>query len=244
MFFIQMSIQNDVLKFDADGFLCIESIYNHEEVEELIGIINRADQSKSTFRKTKDLFAVRQFLKEVPEARAVIFNDKLIRLLTLMFGEGYFVSKSIYFDKPGQSNWFVAYHQDLTISVDKRALYDGFGPWTVKHNQFAVQPPVTILQDNFTVRIHLDETTVENGALKVLSGSHRQGIRRVEQINLDAEQQVTCDVNKGGVMLMRPLLFHASERTVNNSQRRVIHVEFSKSQLPEGLNWSEKQQLN
>jgi len=41
-------------------------------------------------------------------------------------------------------------------------------------------------------------------------------------------------------MIMRPLLLHASDRTTNHKKRRIIHIEFSKAALPEGLNWSEK----
>lgn len=83
--------------------------------------------------------------------------------------------KSIYFDKAAKSNWFVAWHQDLTISVDKRVGIAGFGPWTIKKNQFAVQPPIGLLKDNFTIRIHLDNTTSQNGALRVIPESQKKG---------------------------------------------------------------------
>jgi hypothetical protein len=108
-------------KFLNDGFVVIENIYSDQEVESLIEVINKADQSNPTFRKTNDLFAIRQFLKEVPEIYLLIFTDNLNNVIHNYFGDGYFVVKSIYFDKPEQSNWFVAYHQDLTISVDRRS---------------------------------------------------------------------------------------------------------------------------
>jgi ectoine hydroxylase-related dioxygenase (phytanoyl-CoA dioxygenase family) len=82
------------------------------------------------------------------------------------------VVKSIYFDKPETSNWYVAYHQDLTISVDKKLELPDFGPWTTKQNQFAVQPPLNILENIYTIRIHLDDTDENNGALKVVPKSH------------------------------------------------------------------------
>ncbi len=40
-------------------------------------------------------------------------------------------------------------------------------------------------------------------------------------------------------MIMKPLLLHSSGRTTNNKKRRVIHIEFSDTELPEELNWSE-----
>jgi hypothetical protein len=53
------------------------------------------------------------------------------------------------------------------------------------------------------------------------------------------ETEITCNVPKGGVMVMRPLLLHASSRTTNKAKRLVIHIGFSNRQLPEPLQWSE-----
>ncbi len=178
------------------------------------------------------------FTKKSPETLPYIFNQSLKDIIKSTFGEGYFITKSIYFDKPEKSNWFVAYHQDLTISVDKKIEIEDFENWTVKKNQFAVQPPKGILENNFTIRIHLDNTTKDNGALKVINNSHSKGVFRVE--NLQTENETICEVEKGGIMIMKPLLFHASNKTTNNERRRVIHIEFSNQQLPDGLDWSEK----
>lgn len=223
----------------SNGFTVIENVFTDKEVDTLIGIIERADSSNDTFRKTKDLFAIRQFLKEVPDAAPAIFTPELNATLRELFGPGYQVVKSIYFDKPGDSNWFVSYHQDLTISVKEKAEVPGFGPWTVKQQQYAVQPPLTILENNFTIRIHLDDTDEHNGALRVIPGSHNKGIYRPETIDWSTEREVLCNVRKGGMMIMRPLLLHASSRTTNSHKRRVIHIEFSNQELPAPLQWSE-----
>lgn len=131
----------------------------------------------------------------------------------------------------------------MTISVKEKIEVDGFGPWTVKQNQFAVQPPLQILENNFTIRIHLDDTTYENGALKVVENSHSKGIYRPETIDWNIEKEAICEVKKGGIMIMRPLLLHVSDRTTNDQKRRVIHLEFGKDDLPDGLEWSEKKQF-
>jgi ectoine hydroxylase-related dioxygenase (phytanoyl-CoA dioxygenase family) len=222
-----------------NGFTVIDNIYTDIEVAELISIIAKADKSNPTFRKSADLFAIRQFLKGVPEVKPVIFNYKLKQLIENIFGDSYFVVKSIYFDKPEQSNWFVAWHQDLTISVDKKVELPGYTSWTSKHNQFAVQPPTEILEDNFTIRIHLDDTNADNGALKVLPGSHLKNIYRPENIDWSVESEIICEVKRGGAMIMSPLIMHASDRTVNEQKRRIIHIEFSRAELPGEINWSE-----
>ncbi|MBB5394837.1 phytanoyl-CoA dioxygenase family protein [Mucilaginibacter sp. AK015] len=47
-----------------NGFTVIESVYNAEEITAILAEIGRANTDKSTFRKTNDLFAIRQFLKK------------------------------------------------------------------------------------------------------------------------------------------------------------------------------------
>jgi ectoine hydroxylase-related dioxygenase (phytanoyl-CoA dioxygenase family) len=226
------------------GFAVIDDVFMPEEIDAILQAISQVDVTKPTFRKTNDLFAIRQFFKEVPETKNLIFTDRLNSLIAKIFGRDYFVVKSIYFDKPEQSNWFVAYHQDLTISVDKKLELEGYGPWTVKQNQFAVQPPLDILENNFTIRIHLDDTDENNGALKVIPKSHLKGVFRPETIDWTKETETFCKVKKGGIMIMRPLLLHASNRTTNNNKRRVIHIEFSNRSLVDTLQWSEKESLS
>lgn len=232
---------NHTEQINNEGFAIIDSVYSKNEIEKLITLIESSTVNKkanTTFRRSEDLFAIRQFHKEIPETLDYIFSQKLKNIINSIFGEGYFITKSIYFDKPEKSNWFVAYHQDLTISVDKKIETENFENWTTKQNQFAVQPPVAILENNFTIRIHLDKTTKDNGGLKVLNKSHTKGIFRVE--NLTIENETICEVNEGGIMIMKPLLFHASNKTTNNKRRRVIHIEFSNHKLPDKMEWSEK----
>ncbi|WP_294293175.1 phytanoyl-CoA dioxygenase family protein [uncultured Chryseobacterium sp.] len=235
-----MNLQNHKNIILENGFTVINNIFSDEEIRQIGAMIQHIDTSKETFRKSEDLFAIRQFLKEIPEVQDLIFNENLKTVISELFGNKYFVIKSIYFDKPETSNWYVAYHQDLTISVDQKMQLEGFGPWTTKQNQFAVQPSLDILENIYTIRIHLDDTDENNGALKVVPGSHIKDIYRPETIDWTIETEEICRVEKGGIMIMKPLLLHGSSRTTNGKRRRVIHIEFSERELPGGLNWSEK----
>lgn len=226
-------------EIDRNGFAIVENIYTAPEIEAIINMIDAAVTSSDTFRKSGNLFAIRQFLKELPETMQLVFNAKLKEFISCNFGNC-FIVKSIYFDKPGESNWFVAYHQDLTISVKEKVLTEGYSPWTVKHNQYAVQPPIDILENIFTIRIHLDDTNSGNGALKVIPNSHSKGLYRPETIDWNIESETICEVPAGGIMIMRSLLLHSSARSTNNHRRRVIHIEFCNLELPEGLEWAEK----
>ena len=235
-----MDLKHHQKNIIENGFTVINDIFSIEEIAQILAIIKQTDTTKATFRKSTDIFAIRQFLKEMPQTQKIIFTQKLKNIITEIFGEGYFVTKSIYFDKPEKSNWFVPYHQDLTISVDKKVEIENFAPWTTKQNQFAVQPPLHYLEDNFTIRIHLDDTNEQNGALKVIPKSHLKQIYRPETIDWQKEIEISCNTLKGGIMIMRPLLLHSSGRTTNNEKRRVIHIEFSNKELDSRINWSER----
>jgi ectoine hydroxylase-related dioxygenase (phytanoyl-CoA dioxygenase family) len=230
-------------QIENTGFVTINNVFSDGEVEKIVQLIHQADTSRKTFRKSADLFAIRQFLKEVPDISKLILNDEFKLLIHSLFGSDHFIVKSIYFDKPEQSNWFVSYHQDLTISVDRKVELSNYIKWTVKQDQFSVQPPLDVLKQIYTVRIHLDDTDENNGALKVIPGSHLKGIYRPEDIDWVNETEHICEVLKGGVMIMKPLLLHSSSRTTNNSKRRVIHIEFCNQELNEELKWVERMNL-
>lgn len=233
-------LQNLKEQIQDEGFAIVDGIFSESEVNAMLSILEAVDGNGPAFRKTNDLFAIRQLLKEFPALIDVLFTNSFESFLSGLLGKGYAVIKSIYFDKPGHSNWFVSYHQDLTISVDEKVSLEGFENWTMKQNGFAVQPPVSLLEDNFTVRIHLDDTNEFNGALRVVPKSHSKGICRAETIDWETETETVCNVSGGGVMVMKPLLLHASSRTTENKPRRVIHLEFGRQALPEGLHWAER----
>lgn len=228
------------IELTENGFTTVGNIYSDQEIEQILMTIEQADTTKETFRKSADLFAIRQLLKEIPETTNLVFNENIKKIVRELFGKNYFIVKSIYFDKPETSNWYVSYHQDLTISVDKKVELENFGPWTTKQNQFAVQPPIDIMENIFTIRIHLDDTDENNGALRVIPKSHLKKIYRPETIDWTTETETTCNVSKGGIMIMKPLILHSSSRTTNNRKRRVIHIEFSNQELPTELKWSER----
>jgi len=149
--------------------------------------------------------------------------------------------RSILFDKSRETNWQVAWHQDLAIAVESKADVPGFDNWSVKHGVHHVQPPIEILERMLTVRLHLDAANEENGALWVVPGSHKLGrIRADEAANIaDRMGKHLCKVSAGDALLLRPLLLHASRKSTSMHPRRVIHLEYAVAQLPAPLKWAE-----
>ncbi len=153
-----------------------------------------------------------------------------------------FPVRAIFFDKSSASNWLVPWHQDLTLAVRSRAEVPGFGPWSMKDGVPHVQPPIGLLEQMLTVRLHLDDADEANGALRVLPGTHRLGRLSPAQVQEQRARQadVLCAVTAGDALLMRPLLLHASGRLSNASRRRrVLHIEYAAFILPDELCWHE-----
>jgi len=225
------------------GYALLPDLFSGTEVDQMLATIENAEQQGSAFLRTTDLFAIRQLMKTIPELAALVFTPRLTELISGFYASNFFLTKAIYFDKPGQSNWFVGYHQDLSISVNQKINLNNYTNWTYKKGQHGVQPPTQILEDTLTVRIHLDDTDEHNGALKVIPGSHQNGIIRPESTNRNLENEHVCKIKKGGVLLMKPLTLHASGRTTNGKKRRVIHLEFNNHQLAKPLQWLEKHEI-
>jgi hypothetical protein len=149
--------------------------------------------------------------------------------------------RAIYFDKSPGTNWLVAWHQDLTISVTHQVEAPGFGPWSRKDGLIHVQPPAELLQTMIALRLHLDNTDESNGALRLLPGSHlhgRLGAPDIERLRGLIPEEI-CRASKGDALLMRPLTLHASGRSVSDRHRRILHIEYAGADLPHGLHWNE-----
>ena len=104
-----------------------------------------------------------------------------------------------------------------------------------------VQPPPEVMSGILAIRLHLDESGIDNGPLRAIAGSHREGRLSTERIgSWDKEKSVTCTIPKGGALVMRPLLLHASSACAIPKSRRVIHLEFAAAELPQGLDWHDR----
>lgn len=234
-----MKFSHTKVELEQKGFSITPKIYNDNEIVKIIALLKNIESSSQSIIKTKELFAIRQLINVQPKLWKILLNVKLKELINEIGGADYFLTKAIYFDKPKKSNWFVPYHQDLSINVSERVDSKKYINWTNKRSQIGVQPPIEILENIFTVRIHLDDTDRNNGALKIIPKSHLKGIIRTDSGCIKVEDEIICKIKKGECMLMKPLTLHASSRTKNEMQRRVIHLGFSNMKLKKPIDWKE-----
>jgi hypothetical protein len=220
------------------GFAIVRSALDDEAVSHLLAELARAERCPSIGRR-KQVYAIRNLMEIVPAVRELADSEALRRLAKPVLGANAFPVQGIFFDKPTDVNWKVPWHQDLSIAVEARREVEGFGPWSVKAGVPHVQPPVALLERMLIIRLHLDESTEQNGPLRVIPGSHVHGRLVHSQIRglRDQVVETLCLVPRGGALLMRPLLLHASSGSQIPSHRRVIHLVYAGERLPAGLDW-------
>jgi len=226
---------------ERDGFAVASDVIDEKEIAHALAALKRAEHSPSA-RRRGGVYAIRNLLSVVPEMGKLVDASRVRPLVEGVLGASCFVVRSILFDKTPEANWKVAWHQDLSIAVCARRDVEGFGAWSEKAGVTHVQPPVEILERMLTLRLHLDANDEANAPLRVIPGSHAGGRLSAEAIahlvRATSEVVTLCLVPRGGALLMRPLLLHASSAArVPHQHRRVVHLEFAAAPLPGGLEW-------
>lgn len=190
----------------------------------------------------KNTHGIRHLLDKSPDIKQLAYSEDLLNPIKAILGKYAHPVRAIYFNKSqSDANWAVAWHQDLSIAVKEKIPMTGYQAWSVKQGVTHVQPPTNILQNMLTIRIHLDPVTEQNGVLKVIPHSHQQGYLSHTEINqwLEKEAPILCTCDRGDVLLMQPLLLHASDKSQTTQKRRIIHIEYAAEDLPAPLAWYE-----
>jgi ectoine hydroxylase-related dioxygenase (phytanoyl-CoA dioxygenase family) len=215
--------------FDTAGYAVADLKLTHQQCDALAASIPAAAAGRGGVRGLVDHPSVLQLLT----------HQQLGKYLWSVVGRDLVAVKATLFDKTMQSNWRVQWHQDRVIAIRERMDVVGYGPWTVKAGVAHVEPPTSVLDQMLAVRIHLDEAGAGNGALRVIPGSHRAGKLSEEDLlnhTMDGES-VEVPVAKGGLLVMRPLLIHASSPSAAPDHRRVLHIELAPIEAISPLQW-------
>lgn len=217
-----------------DGFEIVENVLNHEALEELRYAVAELP--------SRHRGGVRNLLQNSESIVALATAGSVKAMANAALGADAFPVRALLFDKAPAANWKVPWHQDTAIAVAGRMEVPGFIGWSVKDGVTHVHPPVDVLERMVSLRIHLDDCGSDNGPLRVLPGSHRHG--KLDDAEIErwrqTTEEVSCCVSQGDVLVMRPLLLHASSPAKSPSHRRVIHLEYARDELPNGMRWFEQ----
>jgi hypothetical protein len=239
---------SDSSKFSLQirGYAIVAGVVDRAVTDGLIQSVESASNrdAVAASRSGSASYARRNLLR-IPAIRELADSRDIRALVEPVLGISARAVRGILFDKTPAANWKVAWHQDLSIAVKERIERPGFGPWSVKAGVPHVQPPIDILRKMLTVRLHLDDCDESNGPLRVLPGSHSDGVLSDDAIRRWQRriEPAACHCPAGGAVLMRPLLLHASSQAVTPRHRRVIHIEYAAGPLPGGLQWFEEPAL-
>lgn len=164
----------------------------------------------------------------LPEVRALAGDSRLIALAARFIGSAH-PFRATLFDKSASANWLVAWHQDTALPMRAKVDAEGWGPWSTKAGIIHAHAPASVLAQVVALRVSLDPSTDANGPLRVLPATHVHGLlddAAIEHLTGEGSP-VSCTVDAGGVVVMRPLVLHASSKSTSDARRRVLHIEYA-----------------
>lgn len=221
------------MKLELDGFEIIENVISDELLSSSLSELKKLE-------KIRNSGGIRNAEKKLSFIPIMAQSNGVKSILKKYLPGEVNLVRAIVFDKTPESNWLVTWHQDKTVAVNRKANIPGWGPWSIKDGVHHVQPPIEVLESMLTVRIHLDDTSIKNGCLKVIPRSHQQGILDQLLINkiTNSSQVFNCEMPAKGAIVMKPHILHSSSKSFSSLNRRVVHLEFSNYMLGYNLKWA------
>ena len=212
------------------GYAIIPGILESNEVNRLLDELSRVDLLRSR--------AGMRHAMKLPAVAALAQDARLIGIAREALGAEAFPFRATLFDKTPSANWLVVWHQDTALPLRERRETLGWGPWSVKDGLNYAHAPASALSQVLALRVHFDDSTSENGPLRVVPRTHTLGVLTDDQIHelSTTVAPVDCLVPIGGVLVMRPLMVHASSKSHSEIPRRVMHIEYAASpSIADGL---------
>lgn len=225
----------------ADGFLLVPNVFDAATVRSLI---TACDDALDAHRGDPAILAdatgavsgARDLFRLWPGA--IDLARPLRDVLLAELGTGGGVVRGLFFDKPPGHGWALPWHKDYTVAVRAHGPLGRFRKPTTKAGIPHLEAPTELLTKMLTARVHLDDMTDENGPLRVVPGSHRFD----HPADDEPRPPVVIRCQAGDVLLMRPLLTHASSHAAaaTTMHRRIVHLECAPAgELGDGYEWRE-----
>ena len=205
------------------GYWILDNVLSSEECDELVAAL-------PVVRDPPGRAGIRHLMNN-SLIRAAAYHPSLIAIATRLLGGAAIPYRATLFQKSSLANWLVVWHQDTALPLVEQNRSREWGPWSRKAGILYAHAPAWALTRTVALRLHLDASRAENGPLRVIPGSHVDGVLTDQNLfTLAGEQNhVDCLVPRGGVLAMRPLLVHSSSKVRQNLPRRVLHFEYTDS---------------
>ena len=214
---------NCLRNMKEQGFAIVPGVLHDNDVERLL-----VELSQTTVARSR---AGIRHAMQIPVIAQLAKDERLLEIARTALGTEAVSFRATIFDKSVSANWLVVWHQDTALPLERRIDKAGWGPWSVKDGLNYAHAPTEALSQIVALRIHLDDSTSDNGPLRVLPGTHNSGVLSDDAIH-DLSMKIAaveCLAAAGGIVVMRPLVVHASSKSKNDKPRRVIHIEYATS---------------
>jgi hypothetical protein len=204
------------------GFAILPEVLAHSDLD-------RLDESLQRNPLPRSRAGMRHALRH--PAVLAARDPRLLAIAQQILGCNPFPFRATLFDKSLVSSWLVVWPQDKAWPLRERRELPEWGPWSVKDGVIYTHAPASALSRVVALRLHLDDSTSEDGPLRVLPGTHTMGVLNDDAIHGLSMRTIAVDclVPRGGILALRPRIVHASSKSRSTKPRRVLHIEYAAS---------------
>ncbi len=115
----------------------------------------------------------------------LISNGSLMKLTRSLLGTGAKAVRAVFFNKTNSNNWSTPWHQDRTIPVRSKHVLNGYDTWSIKDGVHHVEPPISLLENMVTLKVHIDPCPLDAGPIRIAEGrTELAGCSRLTQLRL------------------------------------------------------------
>ncbi len=218
--------QQDKEFWREKGYLIVENLLSAEEVEVLRRAVQALEAKAAGLTESTDRFRLKAFesggrmVQQISEPHqlggdwlSAATHPKLLDVVEGLIGPNIQLYYSMLMMKPPRQGFTAPWHQDMAFFPHDRA-------------------------DLLACQLYIDDSTIENGCIRVVPGSHKLGLlnhyaqdgRFSEVVQGDVSafdaQEVAAPVKAGGALFWHALTLHSSHANRSEKPRRALVVEY------------------
>ncbi|MBI5175430.1 MAG: hypothetical protein SFV17_00300 [Candidatus Obscuribacter sp.] len=127
-----------------------------EELRDAVGAFRRENSTSGASN-------MRNLLSGCPYVKSFAVSGIAFEIASEILDVPALPVRAILFDKTPAANWYVTWHQDLSIPVKERHDIAGYGPWSTKEGVLHVQPPASSVSQSPAHRrvLHIEYAGVQ-----------------------------------------------------------------------------------
>jgi phytanoyl-CoA hydroxylase len=213
--------------WNENGYLVLENVFSPAEVEALRDSADKLSARAEGLTQSTDRFILHTFgdsdgapvVQQIAEPHelggewmALARDPRILDTVEMLIGPNIALYYSMMMMKPARQGSRAPWHQDFAFFVHDRASL-------------------------VACQVYLDDSTLENGCVRVVPGSHRYGLLNhfrgdefTEMVQGDTAdydaREVALPVKAGGVAFWHCMTLHSSHPNTSDFSRRAIVFEY------------------